>query len=122
MDKIIIKNMKIYGYHGVLPREQKEGQLFCIDVEMYTDLGKAGDSDSLEDTVDYSEVYNLVRDIVQSNKFQLIEKLAKTIGKAILQKYNRVDSVKICARKPEAPIEGEFGWVGVEVHLHRERV
>ena len=121
-DKIIIKNMKIHGHHGILPREKEEGQFLYFDIEMRMDLGKAGDSDNLEDTVDYSEIYSLVSHVVQRGKFQLMEKLARTIAKAILQEYNTVEGVKIRAKKPEAPIDGEFDWVGVEVNLNREDI
>lgn len=120
LGKIIIRNMKIYGHHGVEPWEKEKGQFFYFDIEMGANLEKAGDSDKLEDTVDYSKVYGLVKHIVQSTRFQLMEKLTKTIAKAILQKYDMIESVKICAKKPEAPIDGEFDWVGIEIELERE--
>lgn len=120
LGRIIIKNMKVHGYHGIVPWEKEKGQFFHFDIEMRANLEKAGDSDNLGDTVDYSEVYGLVKHIVQSNRFQLVEKLAQTIAKAILQEYGLVKSVKVCAKKPGAPIDGEFDWVGVEIDLERE--
>jgi dihydroneopterin aldolase len=115
MDKIIIKNMKFYAYHGVLPSERESGQFFHIDLEMYTDLAEAGESDELKDTVDYSEVFNLIKNINENNKFKLIEKLAETIINTLLAKYSQLDKVKISVKKPNAPIKGEFDWVGVEL-------
>ena len=48
MDKIVLKNMAFYGYHGNLESEQAQGQRFFVDVEITTDLTKAGQSDLLE--------------------------------------------------------------------------
>jgi len=121
MDKIIIKNMKLHAYHGILPSEKELGQFFHIDLEMYTNLEKAGNSDNLEDTIDYSEVFNIIKIITENNKFQLIEKLAETIVKALLQKYSKIDKVRICVKKPKAPIEGEFDWVGVELERSKTK-
>ena len=50
MDKIVLKNMAFYGYHGNLTSEQAQGQRFFVDVEITTDLTKAGQSDQLEDS------------------------------------------------------------------------
>lgn len=122
IDKIIIKNMKFYAYHGVLPSERDRGQFFYIDLEMYTDLAKAGESDNLNDTIDYSEVFNIIKVINENNKFMLIEKLAETITNTLLKKYSQLDRVKIYVKKPDAPIpctQGEFGWVGVEIERSR---
>lgn len=121
MDKIIIKNMKFYAHHGVLSSEREFGQFFHIDLEMYTDLKKAGDSDKLEDTINYSDVFNMIKSINENNKYKLIEKLAETIVNTLLKKYNQLERVKICVRKPNAPIEGEFDWVGVELVRDRTK-
>lgn len=119
MDRIILKNMKFYGYHGVLPEEQSVGQYFHIDVEMYVDLAEPGSTDRLEDTVDYSAVYADVKAIAENNKFRLIEKLADSISREILSKYDRLSEIKVRVRKPSAPIEGEFDWMEVETHRSR---
>ena len=54
MDRIIIKDMALYGYHGVLDEEQALGQHFFLDIELYLDLQEAGGLDDLWKTVDYS--------------------------------------------------------------------
>lgn len=115
MDKITLNNMKFYAYHGVLPEEQVEGQYFYIDADLYLDISKAGISDELEDTVDYSAVYGIIKNITENNKFRLIEKLADSISWEILSSYDKISEVAVRVRKPEAPINGDFEWVGVEV-------
>lgn len=118
-DKIILKNLKFYAYHGVFLEEQEKGQNFYIDVEMYTDIKKAGISDELEDTVHYGEVYDIIKDINTNKKFKLIEKLADSISREILSKFKEIEKIKVQVRKPEAPINGEFDWAGVEIERDR---
>ena len=65
MDKIYVNGMKFYGYHGVFPEEQKLGQRFNVDVMLTLDLSKAGLSDDLDATVNYKEVYDAVKEIVE---------------------------------------------------------
>jgi dihydroneopterin aldolase len=115
MDKIIMKNLKFYGYHGVLPEEQEDGQNFIIDLEMYLGLHKAGTSDDIKDTVDYSRVYGIIKEITESNKFRLIEKLADSISGEIMSIYKEIEKVSVTVKKPEAPIDGDFDWVGVQI-------
>ena len=118
-DKIILSNMKFYGYHGVLPEEREKGQNFFIDAEMFTDIKKSGLSDNLGDTMDYSEVYNVIKNITTNKKFRLIEKLADNISREILSEFKEIDKIIVRVRKPDAPIDGELDWAGVEVERDR---
>ena len=69
MDKVIIKNMVFSGYHGCEDYEKTNQQPFNIDIEIKLDLTNPMKSDKLETTVDYSAVYELVREIVEDNSF-----------------------------------------------------
>jgi dihydroneopterin aldolase len=115
-----MKNMKFFGYHGVYLQEQSEGQDFIIDVEMHLDLRKPGNTDNLEDTIDYSKVYDLIGQISKGNKFRLVERLADVISREILSRYKEISEITVCVKKPEAPINGEFDWVGVEIERSRD--
>lgn len=64
MDKIILKNMAFYGYHGNLASENQQGQRFYVDVEITADLTKAGQSDDLQDSINYVDIYERVQAIV----------------------------------------------------------
>jgi len=115
MDKIIIRDVEIYGRHGVNSIEKIKEQPFIIDVEMKVNLKKPGKTDCLEDTVNYAAANKLITEIVQSTSFNLLEKLAEELCSAILNNFDKVNAVKICIKKPEAPMEGSFKWVGVEI-------
>jgi len=114
-DKIIIKNIRLYGYHGVLKEEKKIGQKFVVDLELYLKLEKASESDDLEDTVNYAEIYEKVEEINRKNSYDLIEKFAGEIAKKILE-YKKIENVKVRVRKPEVPIDGQLDYVAVEIY------
>ena len=119
MDRIFIKGIQLYAYHGVLNAEQKTGQKFLIDVEMFLDLKGAGKTDDLSKTIDYAEVCSLVKQITTQNKFKLIETLAQVIASKIIDCFN-VDKVIVCVRKPHAPVNAVIETVGVEIERNKE--
>ncbi|NPV74198.1 MAG: dihydroneopterin aldolase [Pelotomaculum sp.] len=114
MDKLIIEGMEFYGYHGVLPEERALGQRFVVDVELYLDLRPAGESDSLEHTVNYAGVFELVRSIVCGRPYRLIESVAEAIASAVLDRFQVAEAV-VRVKKPFAPVPGRFSWMAVEI-------
>ena len=71
-DIIFLNGMRFYGYHGVLPAENEIGQVFIVDVTLKVDLKDAGQSDDVEDTVNYGEVFEDVKTIVEGEPSKLI--------------------------------------------------
>lgn len=95
--------MEFYGYHGVFPEENKLGQRFIIDLEVEADLREAGESDNLEHSVNYGQLYFDVREIVEGAPCQLIEALAEKIAQKLLSVYYRIESVRVAVIKPDPP-------------------
>jgi dihydroneopterin aldolase len=122
MDSIILKNMTFYACHGVLEKEKLEKQPFIIDMKINTDLSIASQSDSVFDTIDYSEVYGIVKKIVEGNSYNLLEKLAVEIQKKVFATYETADVISILIKKPKAPIDGDFDYMGVEIVKKRSEV
>lgn len=114
MDKIIVKNIKAYGYHGALTEENILGQNFYADVILYKSLQRAGLRDDLNESISYVDVYYDVEDIIKNKKFKLIEALAEMIAHTLLVKYS-IKKVDVEIRKPGAPINGSFDYVGVGI-------
>lgn len=77
MDRLALKGMAFYGYHGVLPEEASLGQRFLVDVTAYLDLRQVAASDSLQAAADYTAIYRLVKGMVEDHRFNLIETLPK---------------------------------------------
>lgn len=122
MDKIIIKNLNIYAYHGVFQEEKEKGQPFFVSAELALDLRKASFSDELEDTVNYADVCEVIKRTVTEEKCDLIEAVAENICNEILLQYQAVKSVKIRVSKPHAPIDMKFDTVAVELQRSRHVV
>lgn len=119
MDKILMKNMAFYGYHGVLPEEKKIGQKFFIDAILYLPLKEAGQTDDLTQSVSYAAVYETIKNIVENKPFDLLEALAETLCNQILATYLLVQKVQVTVKKPEAPVAGIFDYFGVEIERER---
>ncbi len=114
MDKIIIKGIEVFAFHGALSEENTLGQRFTIDITMKKNIRKACVNDTLEDTVHYGFVHDDVVNLTKNNKFKLIEKLAEELAKMIIEKYG-VEEVTVSIEKPNAPINGIFKYVAVEI-------
>ncbi len=103
-DVIRITGLSLHGYHGVFEHEKAEGQPFIVDLAIEVAGMTAGKSDSLSDTVDYSEVVSLVAGIVTGDPVDLIETLSYRIGEAV-SSMSGVEAVQVTVHKPQAPID-----------------
>jgi len=119
-DKVRLVNMSFYGYHGVHDEERRLGRVFFVDVEMALDLRDAGQADDVNRTVDYAQVYALVREIEHSKQYALLEALTSDIAAAVLDRFPRVEEVTVRARKPEVPVGGLMDYAEVEITRRRE--
>jgi 7,8-dihydroneopterin aldolase/epimerase/oxygenase len=119
MDKIKLNEMEFYGYHGVFPEENKLGQRFRVSVELHLDLRKSGQSDDLEDSVNYADVYSISKSVVEGETLNLVEAVAERISSEILRTFSVVESCKITLIKPDPPIPGHYRSVAVEITRSR---
>lgn len=115
MDKIVIKDLEIFAYHGVLPEEKAKGQTFVLTAELFCDLREAGLTDNLDKTVNYAQVCEDIYKVMTGDKFDLIEAVAENIADTILLKYELIKKVRIIVSKPEAPIDMDFDTVCVDI-------
>ncbi len=118
-DRIVLKGMTFYGYHGATPHEKERGQPFVVDVEMELDLSVPGRSDDLRDTVDYSAVYGVVRQVVEGPGRNLLESVAHGLARRLLRDFP-LDAVTVRVAKPNVPIrDATLQHAAVEVHRRR---
>lgn len=118
MAKIRIKNMMFYGFHGVYEYEREQGQKFYVDVEVETKNDNVAETDDLKDGVDTASVYDIVRDVTENKRFQMLSALGAHIGDRMLAKYSHFKSVTTTVRKPSVPISGPLDFVEVEITRH----
>jgi dihydroneopterin aldolase len=114
VDRIVISGLRELGVHGVLPEEQIRPQPFEVDVELHVDTSAAGESDSLDDTVDYSAVCEAISRVVSSEQYQLLERLANRIAE-VCRSDPRVERAIVEVRKLHPPVRAMLDYVGVRV-------
>jgi len=119
MDKITIKNLKLFAFHGVNPEEKENGQNFYIDIDYYVNIVKACKSDDINDTVSYAKVVKVIREAFTKDKFNLIEKAAQAVADAIFENFETVYKVEITLKKPEAPVKADFDYMAVTITRER---
>ncbi|MGE4273893.1 MAG: dihydroneopterin aldolase [Desulfitobacterium sp.] len=118
-DRIGLRGLKFYGFHGVLNEENSLGQIFIVDIDLFADLSIAGRSDQVEDTISYAEVYTRIKTIVKKERYQLIEKLAERIAEVVLAEF-ACEGVSVTVHKPQAPMQGIFDDAFVEIYREKK--
>lgn len=111
--------MEFYGYHGVFPEENRLGQRFIVDLMVSLDLKKAGETDNLEHSVNYGELYEICKKIVEGTPFKLLEAVAENISMCILETFPPISEVTVKVIKPDPPIPGHYQSVAVEITRSR---
>lgn len=119
MDKIIIKNLKLYAFHGVNREEKINGQNFYLDIECALNLSEASLDDDINSTVSYADIIKSVRKSFLKERYDLLEKAAGEAALGVLNDFPKVNSVKITLKKPEAPVKASFDYAAVEIEKTR---
>ena len=118
-DRIILEGMQFYGYHGGTPEERSLGQPFQIDMEAELDLSIAGKSDNRDDTVSYTHLYRVVKEVLDGAPKNLLETLAEQIAQRALDSFP-LAAVTVRVKKTRPPIKGAV-LSGAAVEVYRVR-
>lgn len=97
MDKIILEDIELEFNIGVTPEERENKQKILVDIELNTNLNKAGETDDIDNTINYSEVYKEIEKLT-NKEFKLLESLANNISDTIVEKFNTNVTVRV--KKP----------------------
>lgn len=116
--KITLKNMIFYGYHGLHEAERTLGQRFSVDITAITNSELDSKVRKLSDTIDYTSIYEVVKNEVENYKYHLLEKLANKVLEHILKEFKLVKKCSIKIRKIAVPISGTLDYV--ELEMERE--
>lgn len=125
MFEILIKNLKLFGFHGVNENEKINGQEFIFNVKIkllkdtFRNENAPGYADTLSGTVNYSDIIRIIKRINSSNKFDLLETLAEDIAGQIFSYSDMVKSLKVCIEKSNPPIDEILESVGVRFSAER---
>ncbi|WP_459589221.1 dihydroneopterin aldolase [Corynebacterium camporealensis] len=121
-DRIELKALECFGYHGVFDEEKREGQPFLVDVTCWLDFAGAAAGDDLEQTVNYAELADVAADIVEGPSRDLIETVATEIAESVIQRFDLLHAVEVTIHKPQAPIPRTFGDVAVVARRSRKNM
>lgn len=114
-DKIFLEGMVFFGHHGVSSEERRTGKKIVVDVEIKKNLKRAGESDQLRNTLDYSKIYEITKRVIEGRSVRLLERVAERIAFEILRNFN-VEEVRVKVTKPLISIQGSIlKSAGVEI-------
>jgi dihydroneopterin aldolase len=119
--KIQIRGLRVYGYHGVMEHEREEGQYFIVDTTIKVDAERASSTDDISNTVSYAEIAQLIAENVRNNPVNLLETLSQRLADEILFAASPwAKKVKVTVSKPDAPIDLYFDTVSVTAKAKRK--
>ena len=107
MECIELKKMIFYAHHGVMEQERIVGNNYRMDLKLFLDLSKAIESDKIEDTVNYADIFGITKEEMAIPS-HLLEHIAGRIIRKIKQKYPDIQKIIIRLAKINPPIEGEI--------------
>jgi FolB domain-containing protein len=117
-DLIELRGMRALGVCGALPEEQARPQPLEVDLDVEADLGPAGQSDDLADTIDYGALAADVEQVVTTERFTLLERLAERLAEVVLVD-ERVLAVTVAVRKLRPPVPQQLETSGVRITRRR---
>ncbi|HEY1564406.1 MAG TPA: dihydroneopterin aldolase [Gaiellaceae bacterium] len=112
MITVEVRDLRVFGRHGVHGEERERGQDFVFDVEL--EVGERGTSDRLEDAVDYVEVTRVVQEVSDATRYALLEALASAIADELERRF-APERLQVRVRKPEVRPAGLDATVAATV-------
>ena len=116
--KISLDDMRFYAYHGVMEQERRVGSEYSVSLIVEADLTDAARTDDVADTINYAELYELVkREMAMPSK--LLEHVTARIGQRAIEAYERIIAVTVKVTKLNPPMGGDSKGASVELKLTR---
>lgn len=109
---IQIEGMEFYAYHGCFREEQIVGSKFLVDISLITECGKASQTDSIKDALNYQSVYELIK-VEMQVKSHLLEHVAGRILDSLYKNFNDIESSTLKISKINPPVGGQVQKVSV---------
>jgi dihydroneopterin aldolase len=106
--------LRALGFCGVLPEERERRQPIEVDLDVKADLTRAVEDDTLDHTIDYGAVCEIVERVITEEKFELLERLAGRIAEVVLADQ-RVEVVEVGVRKLRPPVAQQLDTAGVRI-------
>ena len=115
---ITLKCLRIYAYHGVMPQEQQVGAYFILSLRLKTNFSQAMQTDSLEGTVSYADVFLRVKEEMATPS-RLLEHAAGRILNRLFSDFPAIESIDLTLSKENPPMGADITSAGIEIHAER---
>lgn len=116
---IFLKGIRFYAYHGVAPQENLIGNEYIIDLKLGVDISKAMQTDEVTDTVNYAEVYNVIKTEMDIPS-KLLEHVGKRIVKQLFKQFATIEDIDLFLSKRNPPMGADIESAGIELHCSRK--
>ena len=117
MESLIrLNKMKFHAFHGIMEQEKRVGNTFIVDLELILDLSKASETDDVSDTINYAEIYEIVKNEMEISS-NLLEHVAGRILRRIKKEFPVIKKLEICLAKVRPPMEGEVESAAIEMRI-----
>lgn len=113
---VFLDEVRFHAFHGVMPQERAVGADFTVWLTVEYDFVKAAESDDLDDTISYADLYEVVR-AEMDKPSQLLEHVALRIVKAVASRWPKVEKIDIRLAKDNPPMGADCKGAGVEMHF-----
>ena len=102
---ITLNSVKFYAHHGVLPQETIVGNTFIVDLKLKVDFSQAAKTDDLKYTINYAEVYNIIKEEMEIPS-KLLEHVCQRMIQRLCLEFPQIEEIKIQLSKQKPPITG----------------
>lgn len=120
-DRIELRGLRVLGLCGLLPEELSRVQPLEVDLDVMADLSRAGQTDDVEDTIDYGALCAMAERIIRAERFDLLEALARRLAEAVMGD-ERVEAVTVAVRKLRPPVPHQLDTCGVRITRTRAQL
>lgn len=112
--KIELRGLEFHAFHGCLPEERENGNLFVVDFSGVCDVDAAAVSDDLADAVDYAAVYDVIA-AEMAEPSNLIEHACARIVRAVTAAFPQFSHVSVRLSKHNPPVSGKAEWSSITI-------
>lgn len=116
--QVLLRKVRLFAHHGVLPQERLVGAYFTLDISIDTDFSCAAENDDLSGTISYADVYDVVCAEMQKPS-ALLENVAERIAQALFSRFLMAQAIDIEIIKENPPMGADCEGAGVHVRYTR---
>ena len=117
---ILLQGLQYHAFIGVGEQEQVVGNDYVLDLRLGYPFAAAMESDFVDDTLNYADVFNVVSEVMKQPS-KLLEAAAGKIVKELCARYKRLESIDLKLVKRNPPMGADCDSTGVELHLINDK-